>query len=196
MGLTSLGLVSHSWQHEEGLSSSAVPRERQGMVKSHEGARETGSYGSPAGTWMAGPHQGLVMLASAAELVTVRMLWFWWFCFSVSSFYQHSPLFSYLIASAYSANSFQELWLLVALQGPDCTASHCVFRLTFVLTILVTHDFLVDFSKDKSQNELGCLGTASHSSHWGACGQCASAGFSPEVKWKLGESRDTQCTAA
>ena len=104
--------------------------------------------------------------------------------------------FSYLIASAYSANSFQELWLLVALQGPDCTASHCVFRLMFVLTILVTHDFLVDFSKDKSQNELGCLGTASHSSHWGACGQCASAGFSPEVKWKLGESRDTQCTAA
>lgn len=64
----SLGLVWHSWWHEEGLPSSTRPREKQVRVKPREGAKETGSPGSPIGTWRTGPPQGCSMLGSAAEL--------------------------------------------------------------------------------------------------------------------------------
>lgn len=90
MGLMSLGLIWDSWQQEEGLPSATRPRQRQVIVKPHEGAEEMGSHGSPAGTGRPGPPQGRSMLGSAAELwscicsvpaVTCR---FWWFCVSVS----------------------------------------------------------------------------------------------------------------
>lgn len=102
MGLTSLDLVWHFRQHEEGLPSSTAPRERRGTVKPHEGTRETGSHRSPPGSWLTGITRALLCWIQ-------QLSWILFKCFASGgsaslyplTFYQHPSLFSHFRASAY-----------------------------------------------------------------------------------------------